>query len=324
MKLKYYEIDENKLLEEIKGKKRVIIKLPEGFINYSSIISNFLKKRGIDAIIHAQPFYGACDFYGNEEYPTIVIGEAEMPYLNKFYKNISFVEARYDFDVSFLEKTIDKTAKKIGIASITPFIHKISDCKKFLEENGKEVYIGKRSRRTKYDGQILGCDFSSATSISSIVDDFIFIGDGVFHPVGLSIATDKNVFAANPITGEVKKYDDEKNRILKQRYAVITKAMESQKFGIIIGRKVGQKRMSLAIEMKKLAEKHGREAHFLLADNVTDYINYFDFDAYVSTVCPRVAIDDIHIFKKPVLTPIEFEIVMGEREWNDYEFDQIL
>ncbi len=321
MKLKYYEIDEDELLKKIGDEKRVVIKLPEGFINYSSKISEFLSKNGIDAIIYASPVYGACDFVSVDR-KTIFIGEAEMPYLKN--KKIEFVEARYEYEVKFLEKVVDSVGEKVGLASITPFIHKINDAKKFLEENGKIVYIGKKSRRTKYDGQVLGCDFSSATSIANMVDDFVFIGDGFFHAIGLAIATRKNVFVANPISGEIKKCNEMKEKLLKQRYATIAKAMDAKNFGIIVGEKKGQTRYRLAIEMKKLAEQHGRKASLMMANNITSYIDYFDFDAFVSTACPRVAIDDAMKFKKPVLTPIEFEILLGEREWNNYEFDQIL
>ncbi|MCD6473300.1 MAG: diphthamide biosynthesis enzyme Dph2 [Thermoplasmata archaeon] len=323
MKLKYYEIDENELLKKTGNEKRVVIKLPEGFINYSSKISEFLSKNGVDAIIYASPVYGACDFV-SVDIKTIFIGEAEMPYLKKVYKNIEFVEARYEYDVKFLRKVVDSVGEKIGLASITPFIHKIKEAKKFLEENGKIVYIGKKSRRTKYDGQILGCDFSSATSIANMVDGFILIGDGFFHAIGLAIATRKNVFIANPLSKEIKKCDEMKEKLLKQRYAIIAKAMDAKNFGIIIGEKKGQTRYHLAIEMKKLAEQHGRKASLMMANNITNYIDYSDFDAFVSTACPRVAIDDAMKFKKPVLTPIEFEILLGERDWNNYEFDQIL
>ena len=322
MKLKYYEIDEDELLKKIGNEKKVVIKLPEGFINYSSKISDFLRKNGIEAMIYAEPSYGACDFVSNE-YKTIFIGEAEMPYLKRAY-NVECIEARYDFDVKFLEKVIDKTGEKIGLAGISPFIHKMMDAKKFFEEKGKIVYIGKKSRRTKYDGQVLGCDFSSATSIANIVGDFVLIADGFFHAIGLAIATGKNVFVANPISNEIKKCNEMKEKLLKQRYAIIAKAMDAKNFGIIVGEKKGQARFKLAREIKNLAEKYGKEASLIMANNITNYIDYFDFDAFVSTACPRVAIDDAMKFKKPVLTPIEFEILLGEREWSNYEFDQIL
>jgi 2-(3-amino-3-carboxypropyl)histidine synthase len=48
-----------------------------------------------------------------------------------------------------------------------------------------------------------------------------------------------------------------------------------------------------------------------------------DVDAFVSVACPRIAIDDFAIYKKPIITPPEAEIVYGQRKWEDYIFDEI-
>ena len=42
----------------------------------------------------------------------------------------------------------------------------------------------------------------------------------------------------------------------------------------------------------------------------------FKVDAFVNTACPRVAEDFVH-FEKPVLSAKEFEVVLGERSWED-------
>jgi 2-(3-amino-3-carboxypropyl)histidine synthase len=42
----------------------------------------------------------------------------------------------------------------------------------------------------------------------------------------------------------------------------------------------------------------------------------FKVDAFVNTACPRLAEDFIH-FKKPVISAMEFEVVLGERAWED-------
>jgi 2-(3-amino-3-carboxypropyl)histidine synthase len=47
-------------------------------------------------------------------------------------------------------------------------------------------------------------------------------------------------------------------------------------------------------------------------------------DAFVSTACPRIAIDDALRYKKPILTPVELEVSLGIRRWDDYVFDSIL
>lgn len=322
MKLGYYRIDEKKLIEEAKGKTG--IKLPEGLAKYAGKIIDFLKEHGIEAIFISDSCYGACDFFEYEGIDKIIfIGEAEMPYLKKKYR-IGAIEAIFDFDENFLEKAIPFIkGKKIGLASITPFIHKIEDCKEFFEKKGYKVFIGKKSRRTKYDGQILGCDFSSAKIVAGGVDCFVFIGDGFFHPVGLYIATKKDVIAVNPL--EKKVYRDEiKNmaeKIIKKRYSVIYKAMDSKNFGIIFSRKIGQRRLELAKRLKKKIEEKGKKAYLICMDEIDERINYLDFDCYVSTACPRVAIDDADKFKKPLLTPFELEILFSERE--SYVMDEI-
>ncbi|MBU2560389.1 2-(3-amino-3-carboxypropyl)histidine synthase subunit, partial [archaeon] len=45
--------------------------------------------------------------------------------------------------------------------------------------------------------------------------------------------------------------------------------------------------------------------------------------AFVNTACPRISIDDAGKFKRPLITPVELEIVLGAREWEDYAIDEI-
>jgi 2-(3-amino-3-carboxypropyl)histidine synthase len=47
------------------------------------------------------------------------------------------------------------------------------------------------------------------------------------------------------------------------------------------------------------------------------------FDAYVNTACPRLAYDDQVRFPAPVLSPQEFEILCGARDWEQYAIDEI-
>ena len=54
-----------------------------------------------------------------------------------------------------------------------------------------------------------------------------------------------------------------------------------------------------------------------------DFLEGYRVDAWVNTACPRIAIEDVLQYKKPLLTPPEFEIVVGERAWEDYAFDEI-
>jgi 2-(3-amino-3-carboxypropyl)histidine synthase len=329
MKLKYYNLDDQHLIQEAKKGKRIGIKLPDGLMPYAIQILQFLKKQQINVQLIANTCFGACDFLNIDDFDRILcIGETSMPYLiNQYRPPVSFIEVTYEYPISLLEKTlIFLKEKKIGLASITPFIHNIMKCKKFLEQKNHHVYIGKKSRRTVVDGQILGCDFSTATTIANKVDTFLFIGDGFFHPLGLYLATKKPVVALNPIeetvcSNEIKKRAD---KVLKQRYATISKAFDSNLFGIIVTQKIGQKRMLLAKQIQNIIEDHGKMGEIILVDTIQKDIQYLNFDCFVSTACPRFAIDDSINYKKPILTPIELEVLFGTRLWEQYEFDQIL
>ena len=82
--------------------------------------------------------------------------------------------------------------------------------------------------------------------------------------------------------------------------------------------------MQLARDLKDLAVRHGMSAHIFIMDLVTpDQLLQFRVDAFVNTACPRLAVDEVGRFSAPMLTPQEFEIVLGERSWEALVFDEI-
>jgi len=186
------------------------------------------------------------------------------------------------------------------------------------------VRIGDPDRRVAYAGQLLGCDYHTATVIEADVDGYLYIGTGDFHPLGVAILVDKPVIIADPERGTARNLAEVKDRILRQRHAAIARARDAAVFGIIVSKKIGQLRMEIARELKTLAEKHGRQASIFLMDLVSpEFLEGYRVDAWVNTACPRIAIEDVLEYKQPILTPQEFEIVLGERDWKEYEFDEI-
>ena len=112
--------------------------------------------------------------------------------------------------------------------------------------------------------------------------------------------------------------------MLRQRHAAIARAHDASVFGIIVSKKIGQERLEAAKDLKALAEKHGKQANIFLMDLVApDLLEGYRVDAWVNTACPRIAIEDVLQYKKPILTPPEFEIVLGERTWDAYALDEI-
>ena len=127
------------------------------------------------------------------------------------------------------------------------------------------------------------------------------------------------------LLGRSRDIEEFYDRILRIRFARITKAKKAKSFGIVISSKKGQLRFDLAIRLKKIINEYGFEAQILNMDFISpDRMLPFNLDAYVMTACPRIAIDDSAMYKKPVLTPQELQIVLGIRDWDDYLMDEII
>jgi 2-(3-amino-3-carboxypropyl)histidine synthase len=94
----------------------------------------------------------------------------------------------------------------------------------------------------------------------------------------------------------------------------------------LISSKEGQFRIELAKQIKKILEDEGMEGFLILMDNITPeaLMPYMDLEGFVVTACPRIAIDDSQMYKKPLITPQELEIVLNKRKWEDYQLDEIL
>ncbi len=323
-----FEFDLNPLFDKLKKLeiKRVGLVLPEGLKVYADYISSELKKQGYEVIVSGNFNYGACDVpdINFDEICDCLVNFGHAPLPVKSNIPIVFVEVNFVFPyMEILENNIDllkKEGKYVGLVSTVNYVKELPKVKEYLESEGFEVFIGKGNNRVAYSGQVLGCDFSSASKISDQVDFFIFVGEGRFHPLGVAISTEKNVFAFD--SDGIYSMNDYKDKILKERFGAIFRAKDSRKFGVIVSSKKGQKRLALAKILKRKIEDSGFFADIIFMDEVApDKIYGFDYDSYVVCACPRIGIDDAKRYKKPLLTPKELEIVLDGKE--DYVMDEI-
>ena len=220
--------------------------------------------------------------------------------------------------------SLSRLPERIGLLATVQYLGLIPKVKGMLESSGREVRVGEGDRRICHPGQVLGCNCSAAESVDADVDGYLFIGEGDFHPLAAAFGMEKPVLVLNPVTGEVRDMSETRDRILRRRFAAIQGARDAESFLVIVCSKVGQNRSGLADEMVSLLRRHGRTAHKVIIEeiNPTALISY-QVDAFVNTACPRIAMDDAARYPKPMLTPPELEIALGEREWGQYVFDQI-
>jgi 2-(3-amino-3-carboxypropyl)histidine synthase len=307
------------------GAKIVGFQFPEGLKRKGPELAKKVEEAtGAEIIISGDPCFGACDLDKTllEQVDVLFhFGHAELED-TKLSEKVYFIETRSPVDI---RPAVEKAAsqlkgKVIGLITTVQHVHKLSDACTVLEANGKTCVIGRGDSRLAYPGQVLGCNFSAARK--EVCDEYLYIGSGDFHPLGVVLSTKKRVIVADPFSKEVREIDP--SRILRQRSAVIAKSLDAEVFGIIVSSKNGQERMKLASSLKVLAKKHGKAAYIILIDLVTpDQLLQFKVDAFVNTACPRLAIDEVGRFPSPMLTPQEFEIVLGEREWENLVLDEI-
>jgi len=317
-----------KLLEVIRGRsaKSVGLQFPVGLRTKAVELAQTLEREaGVLCLVSADPSFGACDVPDMPVDLTVHLGHAPMPHLR--YDRVFFFDLGSPplTDYRFLDAALPLLPRRVGLLTTYQFREWLPAVVAYLEKHGHEVHVGPPDKRVAYAGQLLGCDYHTATIIEKDVDSYLYIGTGDFHPLGVAILVpDKPIIIADPERGEARDLKEVRDHILRQRHAAIARAHDAQTFGIIVSKKIGQARMDLAQNLKALAEKRSRHANIFLMDLVSpELLEGYRVDAWVNTACPRIAIEDILQYKQPVLTPQEFEIVLGDRDWKDYAFDEI-
>lgn len=313
-----FRIDGESLLREIKkkGTRKVVLQMPEGLKSRALDLALFLEARGMGVTIFAEPCFGACDLY---EGGGLLVHLGHSPIYRPKTPAIFYeVEDDYDF-IPVLSFSFPRLPERLGLLTTVQHVKTIPKIRKFLRTRGHTVYVGEGKGRIRYRGQVLGCNFSAAKSVEKKVDAFLFLGSGMFHPIGVALATNKPVFRCYDTLEEVT---PEKETLLKQRYGEIYRAGDAVKFGILTSKKRGQRRKD-ASRIKGMLESAGKRAVIVEMDALCeDKVASMGFDAYVMCACPRIAIDDSSLWKNPALTVHEAEILLGKRE--EYMPDEIL
>jgi len=321
-----FDLEETRLRKEItkRGAKLVLIQLPEGLKVEGPRLAAIAEEAGALAIVSADPCYGACDLASADAEnlgADLIIHYGHSPQTEQERVPTIYIEARTKINVKgAVKKAIPllKHWSNIGLVTTVQHVHTINEAEELLLKAGKTVAIGDTGQ-AKYAGQVTGCDYSNAKSISKEVDAFLFVGGGRFHAIGVAFATAKPTIIADPYEKRAYPIQDEVQRILKQRWASISEAKKAGRFGVLIGLKSGQKRVEEAMEAKEKLEKSGKKATLLALREVTPeaLMQFSHIEAFVNTACPRVSLDDASRFPKPILIFKEMLVMVGEMSWEE-------
>jgi 2-(3-amino-3-carboxypropyl)histidine synthase len=321
-----FDLEEKRLSQEVISRKAklVLIQLPEGLKPYGPRLAALVEKAGALAIVSADPCYGACDLALAEAErlgADLVVHYAHTQMVKSSALQTIYIEAKARGAVQYAVREALphlKTWRKIGLATTVQHVHQLEEARKTLLDAGKTVVVGDRGR-LKYAGQVTGCDYSNVKIVSEEVEAFLFIGGGRFHAIGIAVATVKPTIVADPYEKRAFWVDEEAARVIKKRWVNIREAEQASEIGIIIGLKTGQRRIHQALEIKNLVEGAGRKAVLLGLREVTPeaLMQFPTIDAFVNTACPRIVLDDAERFSKPLLTPEEVLVAVGELRWEE-------
>lgn len=324
-----YDIDWQKAADLIKksGALRVGLQAPEGLKRALPAFAARLEgETGAEVIISGDPCFGACDvdmLLSREVDLMLHIGHAELDPVGECApQNVIFLEAAMGTDLYEIARKAAGSlrAKTVGVCTTIQHVHRIEQALFALKELGITGRTGPAGGRIRYPGQVLGCSYASAKAVDA--EEYLFIGTGRFHPLGIALATGKRVVVADPVSGEVGEIDTDP--LLRRRFAAISRAWQAGRFAVLVSKKPGQKRLNLACRIKALGEAAGKDMFMVYLDNIEpDRLLNLGAEAAVCTACPRVALDDAAKYKIAILTPPEFEILIGLRRWDDYIFDEI-
>ncbi|MDP8003374.1 MAG: diphthamide biosynthesis enzyme Dph2 [Caldisphaera sp.] len=318
---------------DIKG-KTALIQLPDGMKQFSLQITKCVKERfSIDSIISIENTYGACDLQYNQIFkiikPDLIMHIGHSPYpeylasksVNPDNRNWQIIYVKALSKLQLTEEIIDKASellkekslRTISIALTSQHTHLYSFLYNELEKRGFKVKKSNGFQPYYEPGQILGCDFRA--SIFRDSEGYVFLGGGEFHPLGLYLATLKPVIQIDLYSNRVVDFTPIGYKYYKQRLFKVSQAMDANHWGIIIGLKTGQYRpyiINIIIKMLK-----GKDYVLLLAENINELslrsIDNDWFDAFAITSCPRIPIDDLLYYDKPILTPGEAYMALNKK-----------
>jgi 2-(3-amino-3-carboxypropyl)histidine synthase len=304
-------IDEARVFEIIEDKRPsvVLVNAPGGLLRQTKgLMEKVREKYGVTCILAGDSCYGICDTVDDEVEKmqadlALHIGHnAAVKEVGDYTYLIDAVD-----DVEFdgvLEKAVEvlRPYRRLGLVTFSQHLHQLGPVKQKLEAKGFEVHVGK-GNNLMLEGQIFGCDFSTARPILDSVDAFAFLGESEFHAVGLALAMGKPTFMLDPYMEEVTDMAQAAEERRKRAILSVYKALDARTFGVITGLKEGQKMIGRSRWITKRLEMNGRKVvQFALRDVTAERLApHREIEAFIQTACPRISIDGF-TFDRPVLS----------------------
>jgi len=308
-------------LNKIRNSKKILIQVPEGFKPCATYVVEAILARVTNpqVDIDASPNFGSCliDIGITREYDLVIhFGHDKYPFWTPS-ENVVFEEVMYESKLrgDLLEKLIydlkERNFKRVLLYVTQQHKNLYEPVRKSLKTHGIDV-VNERGRALAF-----GCIYPDIKMLSNSIDAVIMISGGSFHSLGagMSLKGLKTVFNLDPYRNTYVDMTDLIKKTLRVRFGKILLANEANNWLIIAG-VAGQYRRNVVSTLKQVIKARGGKYFVARCAYLTDItLSNLDnphIDSIVVTSCPRLPIDDLSNYHKPVLTPGEALYVLGE------------
>ena len=287
-----FDFEVERIIAEVRkgNHEKLTLQFPEGLKRRANEIVRSIQKQipNIRINIYGEPCYGACDLPDKPEGLIVNFGHYPIPSI-EFKSDVMYIPVMSKADpIPALAKALPLLKSPLGIVTTPQHIHQLTDIVNFLAEKKIRAIVGKGDERLFTEGQVLGCNVTSAKNIAAKVKMFVFIGTGDFHPLAVALGTGKEVLAVDPIVKESRSIEELKEKILRQRHGILASIDNDNAttFGIILSTKVGQRRKELAEEIRGKLEKAGKKQLLIEMGTITPpKLDAFQVDLITSRAC---------------------------------------
>lgn len=302
--------------------KKVLLQTPDGIRPYLDPLIEALEGRGISYYVSGSHTWGGCDISLRE---AEALGVTHIVHIGHHGPvrtrlgplNVLFVPGRAKVDVGEVVSRAGmiisgRAFRRVGLLTTIQHLHLLEEMGELLSTHGLEVVVGKSPDPWMESGLVIGCDLRAATSISEEVDAFLVVAGGIFHALGVAIASGRPTFAADPYSGRVADVEEEVRRIASLRLYNLSKLLDAQRLLIVVSIKPGQFFLGPAERARELLRGSGRTAIIGVFDEVTreGLENMGGYDGYINASCPRLALDDAGLFPGPVANLGELRYIL--------------
>lgn len=232
-----------------------------------------------------------------------------------------FVDIKID-TVHFIEsvKLNFPVDKRLAFVSTIQFVATMHAAAKELREIGYEIIVPQSKPLSP--GEILGCTSPRILNETTL----IYLGDGRFHLESAMIANPSlQAYKYDPYEKKFTEEHYDHLEMRKNRKNAVDRAKNARKFGMILGTLGRQGSAKVLKHIEERIAYHNRDsALILLSEIFPAKLDLFDdVDAFVQIACPRLSIDWGTAFSKPVLTPYELSVALGDAEWSIRDSEKV-